>query len=146
MKVIERTPRPIRVCTTLPEDRDGATIETETRQAGCRVDTKGDVMAVPSETPVLDLLSTMTEASIAASSLDSRSLMLVRIAALVAVDAPPASYLLNLDAASEQDIDVDEVRGVLAAIAPIVGTARVASATGKIVEALAIELEASEQA
>jgi hypothetical protein len=33
---------------------------------------------------------------------------------------------------------------VLAAIAPIVGTARVASATGKIVEALAIEIEIAE--
>ena len=56
--------------------------------------------------------------------------MLVRIAALVAVDAPPASYLLNLGAASELGIDAEQVRGVLAAIAPIVGTARVASATG----------------
>ena len=32
-------------------------------------------------------------------------------------------------------------RGVLAALAPIVGAARVASATGKIVEALAVEIE-----
>jgi hypothetical protein len=32
-------------------------------------------------------------------------------------------------------------RGVLAAVTPIVGTARVASATGKIVEALAVEIE-----
>ena len=67
--------------------------------------------------------------------------MLVRIAALVAVDAPPVSYLLNLDAASEIGIDAEQVRGVLAAVAPIVGTARVASATGKIVEALAVEIE-----
>ena len=35
-------------------------------------------------------------------------------------------------------------RGVLAAVAPIVGTARVASATGKIVEALEIDLEIAE--
>ena len=98
-------------------------------------------MAAAGDTPVLDLLSTMTEASVKASSLDSRTLMLVRIAALVAVDAPPASYAMNLGAASELDIDVDEVRGVLAAVAPIVGTARVASATGNIVAALALALE-----
>jgi hypothetical protein len=55
--------------------------------------------------------------------------MLVRIAALVAVDAPPISHALNLEAASDLDIDPDQVRGVLAAIAPIVGTARIASAT-----------------
>ena len=93
------------------------------------------------ESPVRDLLATMTAESLAASSLDDNTLMLVRIAALVAVDAPAVSYLLNLDAASEIGIDAGQVRGVLAAVAPIVGTARVASATGKIVEALAVEIE-----
>ena len=42
----------------------------------------------PSETPVLDLLTSMTADSMEASSLDAETLMLVRIAALVAVDAP----------------------------------------------------------
>ncbi len=93
------------------------------------------------ETPVLDLLAGMTAASIAASSLDPNTLLLVRIAALVAVDAPVVSYLLNLDAASEVGIDAEKVRGVLAAVAPIVGTARVASAAGKIAEALAVEID-----
>jgi 4-carboxymuconolactone decarboxylase len=96
------------------------------------------------ETPVLDLLASMTADSIEASSLDAHSLMLVRIAALAAVDAPVVSYGLNLGMAGEVGIEADEVRGVLAAIAPIVGTARVASATGRIVEALAIAIEAAE--
>ena len=100
--------------------------------------------APTSDTPVLNLLAGMTAASIAASSLDLDTLMLVRIAALVAVDAPPVSYLMNLGAASEIGIDAEGVRGVLAAVAPIVGTARVASATGKIVEALEIDLEIAE--
>ena len=73
-----------------------------------------------SETPILDLLATMTAASIDVSGLDEQSLMLVRLAALVAVDAPPASYLLNLGAASEMGIDEGRVRDVLAAVAPIV--------------------------
>ena len=91
--------------------------------------------------PLRDLLANMTAESLAASSLDDNTLMLVRIAALVAVDAPTVSYLLNLDAASEIGIDAEQVRGVLAAVAPIVGTARVASATGKIVDALDVEIE-----
>jgi alkylhydroperoxidase/carboxymuconolactone decarboxylase family protein YurZ len=86
----------------------------------------------------------MTADSIEASSLDPEKLMLVRIAALVAMDAPPVSYLYNLGAADELDIDVDEVRGVLAAIAPIVGTARIASATSKIVRALGIAIDLAE--
>ena len=96
------------------------------------------------ETPVLDLLGRMTADSLDASSLDAQTQMLVRIAALVAVDAPPVSYLLNLGAASEVGIDAEQVRGVLTAVAPIVGTARVASATGNLVAALGMALEVAE--
>ena len=97
-----------------------------------------------SATPVLDLLASMTASSIEASTLDPETLMLVRIAALVAMDAPPISYVMNLGAAGELGVDAEQVRGVLAAVAPIVGTARVASATSKIVRALELELEMAE--
>ena len=96
------------------------------------------------DTPVLDLLASMTADSIAASSLDPNTLVLVRIAALAAVDAPTVSYLLNLEVAGEVGVDAEQVRGVLAAIAPIVGTARVASATGNIVKALDVAIEVAE--
>ena len=72
--------------------------------------------------------------------------MLVRIAALAAVDAPAISYLLNLEAAADAGIGGEQVRGVLTAIAPIVGTPRIASATGKIADALEVELEVAELA
>ena len=98
----------------------------------------------PAETPILDLLARMTAESIEASSLDAQTLMLVRVAALVAVDAPPVSYLMNLGAAGEIGVGEEEVRGVLAAVAPIVGTARVASATGKIVRATGLAIELAE--
>jgi len=93
------------------------------------------------ETPVLDLLARMTADSIDAANLDVQTLMLVRIAALVAVGAPPVSYALNLEVAGETGLDPDKLRAVMMAIAPIVGTARVAAATGNIVKALAVELE-----
>ena len=96
------------------------------------------------DTPVLDLIASMTADSIEASSLDPEKLMLVRIAALVAIDAPPMSYLLNLGAADELDIDPEEIRGILAAIAPIVGTPRIVAATGNIVRALGIALDLAE--
>lgn len=93
------------------------------------------------EAPILGLLAKMTADSIEATSLDARALMLVRIAALVSVDAPPASYLLNLRVAGESGVDADDVQDVLAAVASIVGTARVASAASKMVRALGLELE-----
>lgn len=98
------------------------------------------------ETPVLDLLMGMTKSSFDASTLDPQSLMLVRIAALVAVDAPPVSYMLNLGAAGELGVTSDDVEGVLTAVAPIVGTTRVASAVGKLVRALGLSIEMGELA
>ncbi len=93
------------------------------------------------DAPVLDLIAQMTADSLAASTLDVQTLMLVRIAALVAVDASPVSYSLNIGAAADAGLDAESIRGVLTAIAPIVGTAKVAAATANIVEALAIDIE-----
>ncbi|MFF1877289.1 carboxymuconolactone decarboxylase family protein [Leifsonia sp. NPDC058230] len=93
------------------------------------------------DTPVLDLLARMTADSVEASSLDPATLVLVRVAALVAVGAPPVSYALNLQLGGEVGLDAEDLRGVLTAIAPIVGTAHVAAATGNIVTALAAEIE-----
>ena len=92
-------------------------------------------------TSVLDLLAGMTADSIEASNLDAETLMLARVAALVAVDAPVASYLMNLGYVNDLEIDADQVYGVLAAVAPIVGTARIMSATVKIMQATGIKIE-----
>ena len=94
--------------------------------------------------PLLDLLKDMTASSLDATNLDEQTLMLVRLAAMVAVDAPPISYAMNLEAAGAVGVDAEQVRGVLAAIAPIVGTTRVVSATTSIAGALELELELAE--
>src|SRR4051794_5132090 len=94
--------------------------------------------------PIVDLLASMTAESVEASSLDPQTLALTRIAALVAVDAPPASYLANLAAAKKRGIQAEQVRGVLAGIAPIVGTARVVSSAGNIARALAIAIDVAD--
>ena len=60
------------------------------------------------------------------------------------LDAPPVAYLLNLGAGREVGLGVEDVRGVLAAIAPIVGTARTISALGNITSALGIALDVVE--
>lgn len=97
------------------------------------------------DTPVLDLLAVMTAASLEASTLDPTTFMLARIAALVAVDAPTASYVMNLEAAVDAGVDAEQIRGVLAAVAPIVGTPRIVAATGNIVRALGIAIEVIEE-
>jgi hypothetical protein len=97
-----------------------------------------------SSSPILDLLASMNRAGIETSTLDAESIMLVRLAALVAVDAPPVSYMLNLEMAGDVNVDAEQIEGMLAAIAPIVGSARVASAGGKMIRALGLELSLAE--
>jgi hypothetical protein len=92
------------------------------------------------ETPVLDTLADLTVASIEHNLLAPRELMLVRLAALIAVDAPPASYLANAEAAEESGITADDIQGVMIGVAPVVGTARVVSAGGKILRALGLAI------
>ena len=86
----------------------------------------------------------MTAASLEATTFDANTAMLVRIAALIAVDAPPASYVMNLAAAAELGVGEDEVSAVLAAIAPIVGTTKIVSASGNILRALGFVIEMGE--
>ncbi len=95
----------------------------------------------PGQEPILNLLASMTAESLEASSLDAETLMLVRIAALVAVDAPAASYLMNLGVAGETGVEVDQIQGVLAAVAPIVGAPRIVEAVGRMAEALGVAID-----
>ncbi len=97
---------------------------------------------MPEDTPVLDTLALMTAASVDACDLEDRELMLARIAALAAVGAPPVSYLLNAGTAVDAGVTLEDVRGVLIAVAPIVGTARVMSAASNLTRALGFAIEA----
>ena len=94
--------------------------------------------------PVLDTLAAMTAASVEECNLEARELMLARLAALVAVDAPPISYLLNAGAASDVGVTLEDVQGILVAVAPIVGTARIMTAAGNITAALGFAIEVAE--
>jgi hypothetical protein len=91
-------------------------------------------------TPVLDTLTDITAASIDHSILSPRDFVLARLAALIAVDAPPLSYVANAAAVTEAGLTIDDVQGVMIAVAPVVGTARVMAAGGHIVRALGLAI------
>ena len=91
--------------------------------------------------PVLDTIAAMTAVSVAESNLPLDALLLVRLAALAAVDARPASYLLHIGPAAEAGITLEDAQNVLVAVAPIIGTARVMSAAINIAEALELAIE-----
>ena len=70
------------------------------------------------------------------SGLDARSFAMVKIAALVALDAPPASYQWQVDKAVASGVSPKDILGVLFAIAPQVGSPRVVGAAPEILLAL----------
>ena len=96
------------------------------------------------ETPVLDTIALMTASSVDACDLDPRELMLARIAALAAVGAPPVSYLANAGTAVDLGVTLEDVQGVLVAVAPIIGTALTVTAAGNIARALGFAIAAIE--
>jgi hypothetical protein len=96
------------------------------------------------DTPVLDTLAVMTAASLENSDLSPRELMIARVAALVAVDAPAASYAFNIEAATEIGLTLDDAEDILVAVAPIVGTTRVVSAVMNLAEGLGLAIALAE--
>ena len=97
------------------------------------------------DTPVMDVLAAMTAASLERTTLDPQTLMLVRLAALVAGGAPPLSYALNLRVAGELGVSTEQVEGVLAAVAPVVGAPRVLAAAGNILRAVGLAIAVAEE-
>jgi len=93
-----------------------------------------------SESPVLDTLTDMTAASVDHNSLSPRDFMLARVAALIAMDAPPISWFANAAAIEESGLTTDDIQGIMIAVAPVVGGPRVMAAGGHILRALGIAI------
>jgi alkylhydroperoxidase/carboxymuconolactone decarboxylase family protein YurZ len=87
---------------------------------------------------VLSFVKPAIESSFKESGLDPKTFMLVRIAALAALDAAPASWLMNIEASGEAGLDPEMVLGTLVAVLPVIGTARVVSAASQIMKAFAM--------
>jgi 4-carboxymuconolactone decarboxylase len=92
------------------------------------------------QTDVLEQATELRERLREGSGLDPRSFAMVKIAALVAMDAPPASYLWQVGAALDAGVKPRDIVGILAAIAPQVGGPRVVAAAPEIMIALDLEL------
>ena len=97
------------------------------------------------DTPVLDTLTDITAASIDHNTLSPRDFVLARLAALIAVDAPPLSYIANAAAITDAGLTIEDVQGVMIAVAPVVGTPRVMAAGGHIVRALGLAIAVAEE-
>jgi hypothetical protein len=75
--------------------------------------------------------------------LDARTETLLRLGALVALDAPPSSYRAAVNEAQMAGARLDDLLAVLMAVAASVGSARVISAAPRIALAAGYDVEAA---
>jgi alkylhydroperoxidase/carboxymuconolactone decarboxylase family protein YurZ len=74
------------------------------------------------------------------SGLDGRAYALVKLAALIALDAPPASYIWQVGNALAEGATPEDLLGVLIAIAPQVGGPKLVAAAPELMLALGLTL------
>jgi alkylhydroperoxidase/carboxymuconolactone decarboxylase family protein YurZ len=89
---------------------------------------------------LLDEILGLREAQADRSPLDTRTFALVKIAALIALDAPPASYAWQVANALSEGASGEDILGVLAAVAPQVGGPKVVAAAPELMVALGLAL------
>jgi 4-carboxymuconolactone decarboxylase len=82
----------------------------------------------------------LRETEVEAAGLDERTIALVKIAVLIALDAPPASYAWQVAGAIEAGATPEDILGVLRAVAPQVGGPHVIAAAPEIMLALGLAL------
>jgi 4-carboxymuconolactone decarboxylase len=91
----------------------------------------------------VDAMLAHDNANVGASGLDRKTHALVRLGALVAIDAAPPSYMWTIEAARRCATTDDEIVGCLIAVLPAIGVARVVSAAPKLGLALGYDVEAA---
>lgn len=82
--------------------------------------------------------------NIDASGLDARTFAMTNLAACIAGGADIASYMMFVDTAVDAGCSPDDIVGVLTAVGPTVGTAKMVQAAPDIATALGVELTATD--
>jgi alkylhydroperoxidase/carboxymuconolactone decarboxylase family protein YurZ len=90
---------------------------------------------------VLEAAIGLRELNLEKSGLDERTFALVKIASLIAIEAPPASYMWQVGMAIEAGVTPEDILGVLRAVAPQVGGPKVVAAAPEIMLALGLSLD-----
>jgi alkylhydroperoxidase/carboxymuconolactone decarboxylase family protein YurZ len=88
----------------------------------------------------------MGQDTIEISRLDPKTHALVRLAALVAVDSGQSSYNASVEVALASGASLDEIVGILIAVAPAVGLGRVVSAAPELGLALGYDVDSALEA
>src|SRR3954465_15031726 len=99
----------------------------------------------PSDDRFVAAVLGMGQDTIEASGLDPKTHAMVRLAALLAIDAAPSSYNASAALALASGASLDEIVGILIAVAPTIGLGRIVSAAPELGLALGYHAEAALQ-
>ena len=106
-------------------------------------DTEEAFLGIAKHDPnVLEQLVRASVENVEASGLDERTYALVNVAALIALDAAPSSYVWQIGLALDAGVVPREILGLLVALGPTVGNVKIVAAAPEIALALGIDLEA----
>jgi 4-carboxymuconolactone decarboxylase len=89
---------------------------------------------------ILETAIGLRDLGLEGSGLDARTYALVKIAALIALDAPPTSYAWQIGNALAEGVTPEDILGVLRAVAFQVGAPKVVAAAPEIMLALGLAL------
>jgi alkylhydroperoxidase/carboxymuconolactone decarboxylase family protein YurZ len=102
-------------------------------------------IAIADDKYVEEVLSN-DRANLTASTLDAKAHALVRLGALIAIDAEAPAYMWTLQAARRAGASDDELVGCLLAALPTVGVARIVSAAPKLGLAMGFDVASALEA
>jgi 4-carboxymuconolactone decarboxylase len=93
----------------------------------------------------IESLLKMQVQNIAESGLDPRAHALARLGALIALDAAPASFAWQIGIALDSGVTAEEIVGVMIAVAPSVGMAKIVATAPEIALSLGISMDELEK-
>jgi len=102
-------------------------------------------IAIADDKYVEEVLSN-DRANLTASTLDAKAHALVRLGALIAIDAEAPAYMWTLQAARRAGASDDELVGCLLAALPTLGVARIVSAAPKLGLAMGFDVASALEA
>jgi 4-carboxymuconolactone decarboxylase len=102
-------------------------------------------LGIQDEAVIESLFATRLD-NLEASGLDPKTHALVRLGALLAIGAAPVSFHSSVEAALAAGATDDEIVGTLVAVAPVIGLARVVSATPEVALPMGYDIDAALEA
>jgi alkylhydroperoxidase/carboxymuconolactone decarboxylase family protein YurZ len=104
-------------------------------------DHRSTLKAVALKRDTLETVLELREENLEASGLNAKTYALVKVGALIALDAAPASFIWQVEMARHAGVTEEELTGVLIALAPQIGLVKTVAAAPELALAMGIDFQ-----